>query len=179
MHFREVLTKLWRRGAFLSLAPISSLYLYATAQPIKDGATEPVASAPARRFASVRTAKQYVDAIENGLDYLRISMRDIRDAYDGDVSAEERRERAIYAERGLLLYANSIRNASDAPASCWKAQNAITRLSAEMVAQNERVLESLERGDLVRNPSVMMENIRLVREIGVALAPAVKEAKKR
>jgi hypothetical protein len=124
-----------------------------------------------------------VDVIENGLDYLRISMRDIRDAYEeaasgtGDGAAS--RERVICAQRGLLLYANSLRTASNAPASCWKAQNAVTRLSAEMVAQNERVLESLERGESARNSAVLMENIRLVREIGVALAPAVKEAKKR
>ncbi len=181
MRSNTFLSKTLRYFALFSFAPISSLYLYASAQTFKPSVSAFV-SPIALHSHQLRTAKQYADTVENGLDYLRISMRDIRDAYDklasGEIDRSEFQETAICAERGLLLYANSIRDIQRTPASCESVQRGIARLAEEMVVQNQKVLARLEQSDPLRDTVVMMENIRIVREIGALLAPVVKEAKR-
>lgn len=180
MRSHQVISKIWRSLAFFSFVPVSSFYLYASAQTLKQ--SRPNAVSPVTLGSThLRTAKQYVDTVENGLDYLRISMRDIRDAYERfeskDLGKAEFHEQVICAEKGLLLYANSLCNVRDMPVSCQSSHYSIARLAEKMIAQNQMVLDQLEQQNSVRPPKVMLENIRIVREIGIALTPAIKQAR--
>ncbi len=169
MQTRAVFRKLWRNVAMMSLVPASTLYLYsANAAPTKQSRQDSVVKI-APRYTQGSTVKRYVDTVANGTDYLRLSMSDLRTAYDnfesGTIDKAEFLARATYAEKGLLLYANSIRNIYQLPASCQQTHQAIARLASRMVEANQQVLYHLENQNTIRNSTTMMENIQILKRI--------------